>query len=198
LAATGVDPEKLEVICGGADPHLFKPHVRQTGALGFSTAFYPRKNPDCIFQIVEQLPEVRFYLFAPTPGRHGDHRRWVHYERFSELMTLPNLTYIEAPYPEIARCYQKIDVFCSVSKLEGGPIPLVEAMRSNCVPVVSRTGFAEDLICHGQNGYLFPVDASVEAICSLIKKALAFEGEIHPTVEHLTWEKYAKKIYSWI
>ena len=54
-------------------------------------------------------------------------------------------------YPDL---YSKMDVFVSPSILEGGPVPILESMMSNCVPVASKTGFCPDIINHGQNGFL--------------------------------------------
>ena len=89
-----------------------------------------------------------------------------------------------------------MDVFVSVSKLEGGPIPLIESMMCNIVPVASRTGFAPDIIRNDENGYLFDIDSEVGDICKLIDKAMHFPSDIDisSSVENFCWSKFAKKI----
>ena len=65
----------------------------------------------------------------------------------------------------------------------------------NAVPVASKTGFSEDIICHGENGFLFEVGAPVKEICVMIEEAYRFQGDIRKSIEHLTWENYAKEIF---
>ena len=37
-------------------------------------------------------------------------------------------------------------------------------MMSNCVPVASKTGFCPDIINHGQNGFLFDINAGYKEV----------------------------------
>ena len=69
-------------------------------------------------------------------------RNWNQYALFEEMKALPNFTYEMAAYRDYPAIYANFDVYLSISSLEGGPIPLVEAMMSNAVPVTSRTGSA--------------------------------------------------------
>ena len=91
-----------------------------------------------------------------------------------------------------------MDVFLSTSLNEGGPLPLLEAMLSNCVPVASRTGFAPDIITHGQNGFVFDTDAPVADVCSLIEDALRLRADVRATVEHLTWKRFTNELSSYL
>lgn len=183
LAQQGVPREKLSCVLGAADPDFFYPHQRSSdGLVGFCTAFYERKNPELILDLVKALPDRPFILV----GRH-----WDQYARFPELKELPNFQYVDIPYSEYPKYYEKMSVFVSASNLEGGPIPLVEAMMSNIVPVASRTGFAPDLIKHGQNGFLFDVGSPIKLIGDLIRKALALQTDIRSTVEHLSWRNFS-------
>jgi glycosyltransferase involved in cell wall biosynthesis len=84
-----------------------------------------------------------------------------------------------------------MDIFVSTAKLEGGPIPLVEAMMCNVVPVASKTGFAPDLIIHGENGFMFDINSSVETICELIEQAYKVKTDVRKTVEKLSWENFS-------
>jgi glycosyltransferase involved in cell wall biosynthesis len=183
LGREGVKPEKLTCVLGAADPAFFPPHQRSPeGLIGFCTAYYPRKNPDVILEVVKTLRHRNFILLG---------RNWEQYARFSELTGLPNLTYVNVPYSEYPQYYEKMSVFVSASALEGGPIPLIEAMMSNIVPVASRTGFASDLIEHGQNGFLFDVESPVALICKYIEKSFSLQNDIRATVQHLSWTNFA-------
>jgi glycosyltransferase involved in cell wall biosynthesis len=183
LEQEGVKPEKLTCVLGAADPASFPPHQRSPeGLIGFCTAYYPRKNPDVILEMVKTLRHRDFILLG---------RNWEQYARFSELAGLPNFTYVNVPYSEYPRYYEKMSVFVSASALEGGPISLIEAMMSNVVPVASRTGFAPDLIEHGQNGFLFDVESPVALISEYIEKSFSLQNDIRATVQHLSWTNFA-------
>lgn len=185
LVDLGVAANRVKTITMGTDPVLFPPHERGTGDVGFCSAYYPRKDPDRILNLVQAMPHRRFRLLG---------RNWHQYERFGELRALPNFEYLEAPYEKYPKFYTGIDVFVSPARLEGGPIPLLEAMMSNCVPIASRTGFAPDIIRHGDNGFLFNVDAEIGEIRNLIEKAFTVNTNIRETVQHLTRQRFAREI----
>jgi glycosyltransferase involved in cell wall biosynthesis len=186
LIDCGIKPERVTYVLGAANPSLFQFHSRTgQGAVGFCTAYYARKEPDRILEIVQSLPHRQFILLG---------RKWQKYERFEELVSLPNFTYVDAPYAEYPQYYAQMDVFISPAKLEGGPIPLVEAMMCNVVPVASRTGFAPDLIQPGENGFLFDVDSSVAEICQWIEQAYELKTDVRQTVEHLSWKNFSLEI----
>lgn len=185
----GLSPGKTDVIHGGADRDTFVPHQRGSGTVGLSMAYYPRKNPERLVELVSRLSPRPVLLIG---------RNWHEYPAFAELRRQPNFTYVEAPYAEYPAHYAKMDVFVSLAQLEGGPIPLIETMMCNVVPVASRTGFAPDLITHGRNGFLFDVDAPAAAVADLVNQALMHRGDIRASVEHLTWHRFAKGVQRWL
>ena len=110
------------------------------------------------------------------------------------MLSLPNFEYREASYSEYPQFYAELDVFVSASELEGGPIPLLESMMSNVVPVASDTGFAPDVIQHGQNGFLFACDEPESAvIAQLVRRAMELEGDIRSSVLRYNWDAYASQ-----
>lgn len=181
----GLAEEKTAVVLGAADPQLFRFHKRRGGVVGLSSSFYERKNPDCLVEVMKLLPNRQFVLLG---------RKWNQYALFEEMKALPNFTYKIAPYSDYPRIYETFDVFLSMSSLEGGPIPLIEAMMSNAVPVASRTGFAPDLIENGKNGFIFDLDSSPETIAGLIESAFALGANVRETVQHYDWENFSAEI----
>jgi glycosyltransferase involved in cell wall biosynthesis len=111
-----------------------------------------------------------------------------------KIKSFNNLEYVEAPYETYPAYYEKMDVFIAPSDLEGGPIPLLESMMSNVVPVACDTGFARDFIQHETNGYIFAKDATLAEIIELVKKALSHKGNIRSTVEKYTWEYFSQQV----
>jgi glycosyltransferase involved in cell wall biosynthesis len=185
LITLGLEKAKVEVVLPGADPALFLPHDRGDGAVGLCSAYYPRKSPELIVEIVQRMPDRPFLLLG---------RGWEQAPEYTELQTFGNFTYVQAPYEQYPQYYRKMDVFLSPSRLEGGPIPLLEAMMCNAVPVATRTGFAPDLIEHGSNGFLYEPDTDAETACALIEQAYGIDADVRKTVEHLTWERFSRTI----
>jgi glycosyltransferase involved in cell wall biosynthesis len=186
LISQGVAPSRVSVVLGAADPELFPGHKRRsTGSVGICSAFYERKDPDRVIDIVSAMPHRHFILMG---------KGWERYQRFAELNAYPNFEYRQGAYSEYPKFYAALSVFLTVSKLEGGPIPLVEAMMENVVPVASNTGFARDLIEHGQNGYLFDVDAETSVICMLIDLAFEINANVRQAVERYSWRRFSGDI----
>lgn len=177
--------KNLSLAYVGADANMFTPHDRQTKRIGFSSGYVPRKSGDRILELVQSMPDHEFVLCGP---------RWRDWHRFPEMLALENFKHLELKYAEYPDFYHSIDVFVSLSDLEGGPISLIEAAMSNVVPVCSKTGHAPDLIKHGDNGYLFDIDAPISVVRELVLKALANTNNIRQDFVHLTWENYSKEI----
>jgi glycosyltransferase involved in cell wall biosynthesis len=185
VVGLGLDAHRVDWAQSGADPEIFRDHPRTgNGYVGICTAYYERKNPDVILSIIQNMPHRKFMLLG---------KNWTEYPRYKELVSCTNLEIHEnIPYEKYPDYYDKMDVFISVSQVEGGPVPLIESMMSNVVPVVSHTGFAPDIISHGKNGFIFPVNAPVEEITPLIDKAFAIRINVRDTVRHLTWRHFTE------
>lgn len=186
LAALGVASAKLHTIVGAADSNLYRAHERQPdGKVGLCSAFYERKSPDLILEMVRLLRHRRFLMLG---------KGWQRYQKFAELCAQPNFEYVDTDYENYPNYYAQMSVFVSASQLEGGPIPLLEAMMSNVVPVASRTGFAPDIIEHGKNGFLFDVAAPAADVCRLIEQAYAHSADISASVRHCDWREFAARV----
>lgn len=186
LIEIGVKSEILKVIHIATSSSLFHSHKRGMGGVGFCSNFGSRKNPNLIFDLVKNMPRRTFSLIG---------RNWENYSRFEELSSSPNFKYYNnVPYESYPDLYSKIDVFVSPSLLEGGPVPVLEAMMSNCVPVASKTGFCPDIITHKENGFLFDINANYEEVIPLIEEAFLLKTDVRETVLEYTWENCSKKI----
>lgn len=186
LLADGVPSDKVHVAVPGTDAERFVPHDRHgSGAVGLCSAYYPRKNPERLAAVVRAMPGRQFLLVG---------RGWPDWPGFGALRAEPNFTYVEPEYKDYPQYYAAMDVLVSPSRLEGGPIPLLEAMMANVVPVCSRTGFGPDLINHGHNGFLFDVDSPVEVVCDLVEQAFSLNADVRATVQNHTWERFSAEI----
>ncbi len=147
----GLAEEKTAVILGAADPSC----SGSTSAATESSACRPLSTSG-------RTPTPAGGDEAPSPSRVP--AAWPQMEPVCAVRRDEGAAQLHLQERSLSRIsatiYSTFDVFLSISNLEGGPIPLVEAMMSNAVPVASRTGFAPDLIQHGENGFIFDLDAS--------------------------------------
>lgn len=188
LIDAGLKKEKTTVIHIASDPDFFYSHERTQGTVGFCSAFSERKNPELIFNLIKHTSNRHFYLIG---------KNWNRYKKFDVLKKLPNFTYFDnEPYENYPNLYNKIDVFISPSKNEGGPVPILEAMLSNCIPISSKTGFAEDIITHQKNGYLFDIDSDYRVVKNLIDEACKNTNDIRRTAMPYSWKNCSTKIDS--
>lgn len=170
LKEIGIDKNKLAVWHLASNPEFFSPKKKRKGkTVGFCNAFYDRKNPELIYQLVLKMPHIKFMLVG---------KDWEKFDQFQTMLDQPNFKYFEdLPYDEFPSLYHKMDVFVSPSYLEGGPVPLLEAMLSNIVPVATTTGFCPDIIQHGVNGFLFdPKKDSADYVAGLIDRQCNWKG----------------------
>jgi glycosyltransferase involved in cell wall biosynthesis len=186
LIAAGLDAKKTSLIHIASDPDFFYKHERKTGDVGFCSAFGERKNPDLVYQLVKNMPERKFHLIG---------RYWENYERYDEMKNMANFTYYNnKSYDTYPNLYSKIDIFISPSVLEGGPVPVLEAMLSNCFPIASKTGFCPDVISDGKNGFLFDIDAEYSEVIKLIKLADSKTIDVRQTALEYSWKNCSQKI----
>ena len=194
LISQGLNPTKICTLVGAADENIFirKPVKKESRKIiGFclrfkdSENYKQRKNYDLIIELIKSIDFADIFIIG---------KGWQYYDRFQEIKELPHLKHIEIPYSDYPKYYSKMDVFVSVSKLEGGPIPLIESMMCDVFPVVSKTGFAPDIIEHGKNGFLFDVDAPKGEIIDLIKEGLKKDVKVRETVKHLNWFNFSNTV----
>lgn len=196
LAEKGVDKRKLITLVGGADEQRFQPKGESRNempSIGFCLRFSQReiysgrKRYDIVLELVKSIDFANIILLG---------KNWRRYSRFKEMESSPRFEYVETDYENYPEVYNRMDIFVSVSSLEGGPIPLLEAMMCNVFPVVSRTGFAVDIIENGVNGLLFEVDSSTEHIVNKIKYALSIRSDVRESVINHSWKNFSHSIQS--
>jgi glycosyltransferase involved in cell wall biosynthesis len=189
LRRAGVSGRRLRVEIPGVDEQAFSSHER-TGenAVLVSSAYYPRKAGEKWVEIARLLPDRQFVVVG---------RGWGASPLGGAIDALHNVRLLDdVPYAEYAAIYAGCDVYLSTSVLEGGPMPLLEAMMSNLVPVVSATGFAPDVVQHGTSGFLYPVRTRPAAIVPLIEAAFRSTADARAAVAHLTPKRYADAVWS--
>ncbi len=186
LSEYGVAEDRLVLAVGAADPEMFTDKNVERRYIGLSQAFYERKNPELILELIKSCPELEFLILG---------RNWNLWTKFDDLISLKNVRLESPKYTEYPAYYNQMKVFLSLSKIEGGPIPLIESMFCNTVPVVTNTGFASDVIKDGYNGFLLPVEINdVQKIKAIIFKALESDFKTRESVLQYSWDNLSALI----
>ena len=184
-----IKENKILVPIGGADENIFFKSIQKSRTVIICSAFYERKNPILIHRLIEQSKDIDFILLG---------KNWERYKSFNQLIACKNLKYVDVPYSEYPQYYAKASVYLSLSSLEGGPIPLIEAMMSNLIPVVTNTGFAKDVIMDGKNGLIIGLsDLNINLIKNKIEKAFNMEFDNRTyTINNYSWSTFSNVIFS--
>jgi glycosyltransferase involved in cell wall biosynthesis len=184
-----INENKIVVPIGGADENIFLKSTQNSRTVIISSAFYERKNPVIIHELIEQSKDINFILLG---------KNWEKYTSFNQLISCQNLRYLDVPYSEYPQYYAQASIYLSLSNLEGGPIPLIEAMMSNLIPVVTNTGFAKDVIKDGKNGLIIELsDLNINLIKNKIEKAFNMEFDNRTyTLNNYSWSAFSKVIFS--
>lgn len=160
---------------------------------------YPlRKSPELLLPIAERLDPDRYaWVFIGQDWEpYADalrHRGWT--------VIHPGLVKSPSHY----RYFGEGDVFLMNSRLEGGPLPLLETMGLGMWPICTPTGMAPELVQHGRNGYLVSgydgenAGQIADEVACLIKtldhKILRnARNTIRTSVEHRTWPNFKRDI----
>jgi glycosyltransferase involved in cell wall biosynthesis len=122
-------------------------------------------------------------------------KNWENSPYFTELENFKNFEYLDVEYEKYPEIYNRMRVLVSVSILEGGPLSLLESMFCGVMPVMTMTGMAPDLIVHGDNGFLYDLEAqTVSEVVGYIKNAYqkVETADVSTSIKHLSWNNFAK------
>jgi glycosyltransferase involved in cell wall biosynthesis len=187
--------EKIRLLVTGmADAPLIHDHER-----GRPEDTYPlRKSPELLLPIADRLDPDRYaWVFIG--------QSWQPYvDSLTERgWTVIHPGLVGAPFHY---CYfGEGDIYLMLSRLEGGPLPLLETMGLGIWPVCTPTGIAPDIVQSGYNGYLtHPYDGNnVQVIADEVAMfMLTLDNEqlrvaaptIRATVVDHTWSRFKSDV----
>ena len=172
LVSIGVDPSKLVRVTIGVDTDMFRPsqpaeRAKLRARLGFSpdalvigfsakrtSDTYNRKGTDVLVQGISalhrRLPQAACLIIGPG---------WsdivaLQVEKGGMCRQVPFILDRE----DLAAIYRCLDVYWVTARIEGGPVPLIEAMSSEVCCVTTPVGIARELVRDGENAFLAPID----------------------------------------
>lgn len=186
LLAQGLDARKLSVVLGGVDLTLFNPEDREVqGIVGICGRYYPRKNPNLIFELARLRPRYCFEILGPP---------WKPLIERVKAAEVGNIVSVDLPYASYPDRMRRWKVYLSASHLEGGPISLIEAAACGAIPVCSDTGFARDVIRSGVDGFVFETDAGASEVAEMLDRAMTGEIKRSPDVSSYSWSAFGDTI----
>ncbi|MHC4744882.1 MAG: class I SAM-dependent methyltransferase [Planctomycetota bacterium] len=178
LIELGVPSEKIWVAYCGAN-HV----IGRQRNIGIVATIQPdgRKRSHILLDLIwkmdkKYLPITRFVLLG-----HG-------WEDMSQKMANAGANVAwekELLHEDLVQTYQNFDILISPGYMEGGPLPLIEALKCG-VPVLSeKVGFAHDFL---DDKYLF---STVEELVEKVEARFAERLDILEIGNMMTWNKYA-------
>lgn len=109
----------------------------------------PEKRLHLLKPLVENIPHTRLAFVGDGPER----------PRLEGLFCGLPVTFAGYYYgEELATAYASADIFVFPSAHESFGLVLIEALASGIPVITSRVGGAEDVIQHGETGYIFDVE----------------------------------------
>jgi glycosyltransferase involved in cell wall biosynthesis len=156
---TGYVPERWP-----AGPAQRNPSVCTVGLIDNEQTFR-RKGIDLVLKAAALLPDVPFRVVGVTPAM----RDWI-----AECFSVPPNLILDGQVPReaLVMIYQESSVYLQLSRAEGMPNVLCEAMLCGCIPVASRV-FGNPAGV-GDAGFLVD-EPTPEAVVPAIRHALAAE-----------------------
>jgi glycosyltransferase involved in cell wall biosynthesis len=174
LLSSGVDPSKLVRVTNGVDAGLFRPaqpaeseRAKLRARLGLppdavvigfigkrSSDSYSRKGTDILVQGItalrRTLPQAACLIIGPG------------WSEIAAQQVEHGVTCIHLPFildeKDLAGVYRCFDVYWVTARIEGGPVPLLEAMSSGVCCITTPVGIARELVSDGENAFLAPID----------------------------------------
>ena len=187
LISFGLQESKIRLALCAVDVDCVpnKYTVRSDRMVVLASKYGPRKGLDILPEIVESRPEIDFVALG---------RGWEPLLDNSKLKNMSNFKYFELNKKSRNKFFSEAKVFLSLSNLEGGPVPLIEAMSMGLYPIATETGFAPDLIKSKKTGILIPVNPSVSQVLSALDESMKIES--FNTENYLTWDRITSMMIS--
>lgn len=163
LTSVGVGREKIVRAPGAVSRDVFKPgmHLPEKRFVMFSGDFKYRKNPDLIAQVITHMPDIEFVI-------HG--KNWDSFPP-ELLRASANLTRLDFDLGRQASLIRQASLYVSLSLVEGGPYPILEALASGTPVVATDTGFCAEFI-NSDNGILLPNPPELSSVLVAIRQSL--------------------------
>jgi glycosyltransferase involved in cell wall biosynthesis len=179
--------KKVKVVIGGADVSHFRrlKNNKKTQSVIFVARLADRKRPDLIYRTVSENSDFSFSL-------HGS--QWKNSRHLDLLNSCSNFDYYEFNFKNSNVLYNQNSIFLSLSDIEGGPVPALEALASGCKVILTDTGFARDLKNLSSSVVLIPINPSSSEVTLALNKCLNLPEPALDIVENFRYDHFLKQL----
>ena len=169
----------------------------QKDGVGWGDGTEPKliKGPDIFCEVVRKLNEKYIiHIFLTGPARGYVKKKLDEYK-------IPYTHLYLDYYPDIVECYNVLDLYLITSRVEGGPMALLECMATGIPLITTNVGMASYVIKNGVNGFITDVE-NLDQIYIHAKNLLT-NNELRAQfiknglniVQDYSWEKIINKYY---
>ena len=212
----GIPEEKLEYVPLGIDIEsnsinfLDKEMVKESFGIPSNTILLfighliKRKNVHILLDALSNIDKkifnsIQVIIIGEGPEKQRLIRQAINLNIIKNVKFLGSVT-----DPELKKWYSLADIFILPSLSEGKPTVINEAMVNECAIIASNVNGIPEQVNHGYNGFLFePNDSKMlsQLINHLVKdtelmKQMGKNSRKKIIADGITWENYAKKVFS--
>lgn len=180
---------KIVVVLGAIDPGRFTRPSHPGRSVAWVGTPVSRKRPELFLMVVRKNPDLTFKLLG---------KNWMESE-FSELVNgLKNLEYVEIDGALNSGDFDGCGTLLVTSEIEGGPMPIMEALASGICPIGTDTGFLGDIqeFLGLSKSFVLPdVDDISFALRSKLKDSAGISSASREKILSLDFERLANMIH---
>ena len=184
----GIPEEKVSLIFGAVDRSIFYPSPTAPLArfVLISGDCKERKNPAKIFKIIKTMPELQFVCEGPG---------WSEFVKFARVPN--NLRFEKIVFHEKGELMRNATLLLNLSKEEGGPYPVLEALACGTPVLSTDVGFVSDVMPRDL-GQIIEQDTSIDKIRSALLSTLSLKAFCYSDdllYGRYTWLEHGIKLF---
>ena len=127
--------KKVEMLAA-IDSSRFSRRTRMASCIAWVGTSVERKRPKLFLDFVDTSPKQKFKLFG---------HNWSDSPYWQRIQNMANLEIVELNGPMDSEKFDGCDIYLMTSRIEGGPMPFLEAIAAGIVPICTNTGFIKSI-----------------------------------------------------
>lgn len=182
---TGVEPERIAVIYDGVDvsrlERMTSVAEKVPGRVVCAGRLVAEKGVDDVIRVfaatLEAAPYATLHVLGEGPARSGLEALAAELGASQSVVFFGHIS-----HEQVLRELGRAEVLLHLSRTERLPNVVKEAMVCECLPITTRTEGIEELVTHGETGFVVEHD-DLESAAELLGKVITRQVEIEPMTE---------------